>query len=43
LVTGPPAATYLRELLLRLHDDEPRLDEMLSDKWAADRTDAVVI
>ena len=27
--------TYLRELLLRLHDDDPRLDEMLPDQWAA--------
>ncbi|MFZ1005237.1 MAG: IS66 family transposase, partial [Candidatus Sulfotelmatobacter sp.] len=26
--------TYLRELLLRLHDDDPRLDEMLPDQWA---------
>jgi transposase len=27
--------TYLRELLLRLHDDDSRLDEMLPDRWAA--------
>jgi len=34
--------TYLRELLLRLHDDDPRLDEMLPDRWAADHPDAVL-
>jgi hypothetical protein len=27
--------TYLREILLRLHADDPRLDEMLPDRWAA--------
>jgi transposase len=34
--------TYLRELLLRLHDDDPRLDEMLPDKWAANHPEAVL-
>ena len=33
---------YLRELLLRLHDDDPRLDEMLPDRWAARHPDAVL-
>jgi transposase len=34
--------TYLRELLLRLHDDDPRLDEMLPDRWAAQHPKAVL-
>jgi transposase len=34
--------TYLRELLLRLHDDDPRLDEMLPDQWAAQHPEAVL-
>jgi transposase len=34
--------TYLRELLLRLHDDDPRLDEMLPDRWAAQHPEAVL-
>ncbi len=34
--------TYLRELLLRLHDDDPRLDEMLPDKWARQHPEAVL-
>jgi transposase len=34
--------TYLRELLLRLHDDDPRLDEMLPDQWAANHPEAVL-
>ena len=34
--------TYLRELLLRLHDDDPRLDEMLPDRWAAQHHEAVL-
>jgi transposase len=34
--------TYLRELLLRLHDDDPRLDEMLPDQWAAHHPEAVL-
>jgi transposase len=35
--------TYLRELLLRLHDDDPRLDEMLPDRWASEHPEAVLI
>jgi hypothetical protein len=34
--------TYLRELLLRLHDDDPRLDEMLPDRWATEHPEAVL-
>jgi transposase len=34
--------TYLRELLLRLHDDDPRLDEMLPDQWAMQHPEAVL-
>jgi transposase len=34
--------TYLRELLLRLHGDDSRLDEMLPDKWAADHPESVL-
>jgi transposase len=34
--------TYLRELLLRLHDDDPRLDEMLPDQWAIHHPEAVL-
>lgn len=34
--------TYLRELLLRLHDDDSRLDEMLPERWAADHPEAVL-
>jgi transposase len=34
--------TYLRELLLRLHADNPRLDEMLPDRWAAMHPEAVL-
>jgi transposase len=34
--------TYLRELLLRLHDEDPRLDEMLPDHWAANHPEAVL-
>jgi transposase len=34
--------TYLRELLLRLHDDDPRLDEMLPDQWAANHPESVL-
>jgi hypothetical protein len=34
--------TYLRELLLRLHDDDSRLDEMLPDTWAATHPEAVL-
>jgi transposase len=34
--------TYLRELLLRLHDEDPRLDQMLPDQWAARHPEAVL-
>jgi transposase len=34
--------TYLRELLLRLHADDPRLDEMLPDHWATGHPEAVL-
>jgi hypothetical protein len=34
--------TYLRELLLRLHNEDPRLDEMLPDHWAAQHPEAVL-
>jgi len=27
--------SYLREILLRLHAEDSRLDEMLPDRWAA--------
>ena len=33
---------YLRELLLRLHADDSRLDEMLPDHWAATHPEAVL-
>jgi transposase len=34
--------TYLRELLLRLHADDSRLDEMLPDRWAANHPESVL-
>jgi transposase len=34
--------TYLRELFLRLHDDDPHLDDMLPDKWAANHPEVVL-
>lgn len=34
--------TYLRELLLHLHGDDSRLDEMLPDKWAANHPESVL-
>ena len=34
--------TYLRELLLRLHDDDLCLDEMLPDRWAAQHPEAIL-
>jgi transposase len=34
--------TYLRELLLRLHDDDSRLDEMLPDRWAANHPESML-
>jgi len=33
---------YVRELPLRLHADDPRLDEMLPDRWAAAHPEAVL-
>ena len=33
---------YVRELLLRLHADDPGLEEMLPDRWAASHPDAVL-
>ncbi|MCH7751972.1 MAG: transposase domain-containing protein [Planctomycetes bacterium] len=33
---------YLREILLRLHADDSRLDEMLPDRWAADHPEMVL-
>lgn len=33
---------YLRELLLRFHDDDTRLDEMLPDRWAAEHPESVL-
>jgi hypothetical protein len=33
---------YVRELLLRVHADDPRLDEMLPDRWAAAHPDQIL-
>jgi len=33
---------YLREILLRLHAEDPRLDEMLPDRWAAEHPEMVL-
>ncbi len=33
---------YMRELLLRLHADDSRLDEMLPDRWAADHPESIL-
>jgi transposase len=33
---------YLRELLLRAHADDQRVDEMLPDRWAAEHPDMVL-
>jgi transposase len=33
---------YVRELLLRLHADDPRLEEMLPDRWAAAHPEAIL-
>jgi len=33
---------YVRDLLLRLHADDPRLDKMLPDRWAAAHPEAVL-
>ena len=35
-------SAYLREILLRLHADDARLDEMLPDRWAADHPEMVL-
>ena len=34
--------TYLRELLLRLHDDDSNVDEMLPDRWAVQYPEGVL-
>lgn len=34
--------SYVRELLLRLHADDPRLEEMLPDRWAAAHPEAIL-
>jgi len=34
--------TYVRELLMRMHADDNRLDEMLPDRWAAEHPEAVL-
>jgi len=33
---------YVRDLLLRLHADDPRLEEMLPDRWAAAHPEAIL-
>jgi transposase len=33
---------YVRDLLLRLHADDPRLEEMLPDRWAAAHPNAIL-
>ena len=33
---------YMRELLLRLHGDDVRVDEMLPDRWAADHPESIL-
>ena len=33
---------YLREILLRLHAADPRLDKMLPDRWAAEHPEMVL-
>jgi transposase len=33
---------YVRDLLLRLHADDPQLDEMLPDRWAAAHPEAIL-
>lgn len=34
--------TYVRELLLRMHAEDDRLEEMLPDRWASQHPDAVL-
>ena len=33
---------YVRELLMRLHAEDPQLEEMLPDRWAAQHPAAVL-
>jgi len=33
---------YLREILLRLHADDPHLDDMLPDRWAAAHPESIL-
>ncbi len=33
---------YVRDLLLRLHADDPRLEELLPDRWAAAHPEAIL-
>ena len=33
---------YVRDLLLRLNADDPRLEEMLPDRWAASHPEAIL-
>ena len=33
---------YIRDLLLRLNADDPRLQEMLPDRWAADHPETIL-
>jgi transposase len=33
---------YLREILLRLHAEDPHLDKMLPDRWAAEHPEMVL-
>jgi len=33
---------YVRDLLLRLHADDPRLEEILPDRWAASHPEAIL-
>lgn len=34
--------TYIRDLLLRLHGEDPHLEEMLPDRWAAAHPEAIL-
>ena len=33
---------YVRDLLIRLHGEDPRLEEMLPDRWAAAHPEAIL-
>ena len=33
---------YVRDLLLRVHADDPRLEELLPDRWAAAHPEAIL-